>query len=120
MTFLRIARQPHTYPQWVACLTLALLVAPLFAALDHPVHESEHASPIHTEAAHPDAAPHLDREEHHALEDCLVCVHGARLVVAELGTDWEPAVHHTDRPEAAVTAPAAPAHAPRRSRAPPA
>lgn len=104
----------------VASLTLLLLVVPLFAALDHPVHESDHASPIHTEAVHPDAAPHFDREEHHPFEDCLVCVHGARLFVGALDTDWQRAGRRSLGFRASSDPLVSVATAPGRSRAPPA
>lgn len=104
----------------IAALALALLVLPLAAGLNHPVHESADASPIHTEAAHPDAPPHFDREEHLPLEECMVCVHSARLFAHHVGLDWQPAGHRELDVEPAQRRLGSLTDGARRSRAPPA
>ena len=116
----RFSILPHQRHPLPAVAALALLLAPLVAALDHPVHESAETSPIHTEAAHPDAAPHFEPEEHLHLQECLVCVHGARLFADTLGTAWQPAVLRGLEGRTASTGVASISPAPRRSRGPPA
>jgi len=44
-------------------------------------HALLHASPgarIHDEATHPDAASHLDQEEHRDLDECVACIHTSK------------------------------------------
>lgn len=33
---------------------------------------------IHDEATHPDAASHLDQEEHRDLDECVACIHTSK------------------------------------------
>lgn len=64
----------------LALLSAACLVLPLGASLEALEHLGHHATSdefVHAEAAHPDAAPHLEREEHLAGESCVVCARGS-------------------------------------------
>lgn len=51
------------------------MLAPGIGELNHALHAPASAT-IHDEAAHPNAAPHLDQEEHLRLDQCLLCLHG--------------------------------------------
>ena len=63
----------------LALLAAACLVLPTAASLEALEHLGHHAASddfVHAEAAHPDAAPHLEREEHLHGESCVVCANG--------------------------------------------
>ena len=50
------------------------MLAPSIRELDHALHAPA-AATVHDEASHPDAAPHLEQEEHLGKDECLVCLH---------------------------------------------
>lgn len=58
-----------------AWMVLALLLVPTIDLLDHGELHAETPGFQHDEASHPNAAPHLDEEEHLGPEICLACAH---------------------------------------------
>ena len=84
----------------LATLAVALLLAPSLAALEHPAHETPEAGLVHAEATHPHAAPHLEQEEHSALENCAVCLQAGRAAVDLASHSWQLAVVESPRPAA--------------------
>jgi hypothetical protein len=73
----------------LATFAVALLLTPSLAALEHPAHETPEAGLVHAEAAHPHAAPHLEQEEHSALESCAVCVQAGRNAMDFASHSWQ-------------------------------
>ena len=78
-------------------LAVALLLAPSLAALEHPAHETPEVGLVHVEATHPHAAPHLEQEEHSALENCAVCLQTGRAAVDLASHSWQLAVIESRR-----------------------
>ena len=74
----------------IALLALGLLLALSVGSFEHLDHAFEPAAPIHTEASHPGAAAHLDREEHQDGERCLLCLHTRHPYVAPASTPCLP------------------------------
>ena len=63
------------------------MFAPRFAELDHTLHAPA-AATVHDEASHPDAAPHLEQEEHLGKDEGLVCLHaGTKLLEPRQSSD---------------------------------
>jgi hypothetical protein len=87
----------------LAVLAVVMLLAPSLEALEHPAHESPEAGLVHDEAVHPDEAPHLELEEHSALESCAVCLQAARASLDFGAHSWQLAVVASPR---AVAGPA--------------
>ena len=77
----------------LATLAVGVCVAvPLGASVEAIEHLGRHvdpSGPVHAEAAHPDAAPHLDAEEHLHAEGCVVCAHGSTTVATPAPADSE-------------------------------
>ena len=58
----------------LAILILGLLLAPMVVEFGHHEDHAVGAVVVHDEASHPDAAPHLEPEEHLRPEPCPVCL----------------------------------------------
>ena len=103
----------------LAAAAVMLLLGPSVAALQHQAHPIVQSALVHSEAAHPDASPHLDRKDP-SKDGCPICLHDARAFGEQL-TDSSLRVVHT-----ALASPGAPVHVigrdahPDRARAPPA
>lgn len=102
-----------------ALLTLGLLVAPIVGALGHEEHALEGTALIHHEASHPRAAPHFEREEHRAAEECLVCVHAGQSYVGLPRLVSRPSDSRLAAPRPIATAFADRSHTSASPRAPP-
>jgi hypothetical protein len=81
----------------LATLAVVLLLAPSLAALEHPAHETPEAGLVHVEATHPQAAPHLEQEEHSALENCPVCLQAGRAAMDLDSHSWQLTVIESPR-----------------------
>jgi hypothetical protein len=78
----RRARHRAEHRPWVAALlAVAALLLPMLTSLGHAEHADGPFEVVHSEASHPRAAPHLEREEHPDHEGCLACIHVGKTYV---------------------------------------
>ena len=79
MDLMQVWRAPgqHGLATYSAVIALLLLLSPSIEAFDHDDLHAVESPHLHSEAAHPHAAPHLDQEEHLGADHCPVCLHSS-------------------------------------------
>lgn len=110
----------------VRSLHLAALAACTLIFAAQSVSEFGHAllhglpgATIHAEATHPDAASHLDQEEHRDLDECVACIHASKRFARFQGSSSALAGSDSIAPGIVLAAARSAARVPGPPRAPP-